>query len=288
MSETKPSHISISVTAKFADNSTVHGKFDGAVIHVLVIFFFILAFLLSFFGVLENIDPFYFRLEAIVPSDIKSILVFRILMILIRFLLVLAMLTELLRCMPLICIFLIIPASMGSNCVKLLNILQNQSKKRSKNNFLLISTLYKRQAIICNEFNTFVAPATFALMNLGFFESVLVICGIVKMYTIFPTSIYILLPILQLIIFLIIKFTLPYGINIFEHSRQMLHCWNDEAKDMTLYDRRTRKTIRSLRPSFFTAGINGFNLYILKKSLKHTYFMIILDNAITALVSVSI
>ncbi|OXA48159.1 hypothetical protein Fcan01_17339 [Folsomia candida] len=144
---------------------------------------------------------------------------------------------------------------------------------------------YYTAQIILETAADFNAPGISIVMFLGFSLSVSLNFMAMKTFKIVPMPFYAFFPTGSLLDGVLISFMLPMLVDVYENSAKMYAEWKylgGRCPDKKYLKRKLRAT-RVLR---MCGGINGYNLYVCKKSTKLTYYGWILSYTTSALLSV--
>lgn len=252
----------------------------GCALVVLVYIFATMSIFIPIVAVFMNVDPTYFIFKVYIPPEITSGAEIQILIVVIRLVLSCVGGFELFRLGPITVIFLIVLTRIVIDSIVLL---RKSDDLQEFIKFYNIVSIW--HCVIPNITN-------FAMMLLLGCCSILLVTlnfGTFRGYGIIPIPLYLVFPSLFVVLYSLVWYVLTRVIKIHEDTENQLY----DRKSKLVFNykgRRTRKyfqlKINSMHPVYHEVGFNGFSLFKIKKSTRTTYYNVITNYTITALLSV--
>jgi hypothetical protein len=235
-----------------------------------------------------NLNPFIFLLEDVLPPHILQNPSIRIPIEIISGIILFFSLSEVFRIVPFLNIFIILPCILWLHIISLMNAYfdkrirnKSHSARSSFNNSRKLYLIHTKMTIVSTVVLRFGAPETFILMNIGKFLTVFLIFMTLRMQTVLPTAIYIIMPVSAIGI-LFISLTAGFTASeVYEKSTEGLTRWNINNKGK---GKVIEKMYISLMPLKMCCGIGGFIFFELSRSFFTKYFESIVMESIDWLV----
>jgi hypothetical protein len=191
---------------------------------------------------------------------------------------------ECMRALPFLIIFMVIPLQIYVQNISCMNTwyrkIEASSSKRTQLDQLLF--MFKEFQILNIAAIPYTAAEVSCLFLVGGILSIAMNVACVRLHLVFPLYLYVVCPSVAIIVLLIIRMLLPYGIDVHEKSHSMLLKW----KAGVTTDKYRRKKLESMKSVRWYCGVFDFNFFLIAKSIKMQYFSLIFNYTLEFLMAI--
>jgi hypothetical protein len=260
----------------------------GICLHFLTISMFCVM-LLMISLVFLGVDPLFLLLDTFslnpTPGGFSSFVVFTL-----RFATLTTLAYAIGRSISFVMVWVILVLKVSLNCIDLSgqSITKTWMRSNSYANFQKGLNLYQSLSLmIFVYFGVFSSPFAVAIMSFGLGMEIASVFIIIRLQSQMLWPIYVGIGILAVNIPLLADAELPEAIRVFENTEEILRNWKLQMTFGVRGDRRYySKKIASLRPCSMYAGLGDVMFFPLRKSTKVTYYGLMVNYVVNALISV--
>jgi len=233
----------------------------------------------ALFTVYMDLHPWIFVLIDLVPSDILNMQVTKWVTSIVLYFSALLMISEFIRLIPMVLIALFLPGV--ENVASIRDLIQYQMQYKSFNNSMTLYDLLVRLKVINIHATGYVLNASFLFTVYGAVFTCVGLFGVMRWRAALPPFLYAIIVFATFTCMGLIHVTFGTGMNVHEVSNEALISWRAQFRGHK-YLRRKFAPLKSIR---FYIGFEGSIFYLMEKSLRTEYYVMLLDNTINLLMT---